>query len=132
MFHKLAQLINQGGFKRLNISVSPTTNNRLSVTLMANNGAVEVKDEKLRQALATPLSVEGTVSELEQGFWTYLERYQQDYVTCAIQSNLSTAENHLKAALAKPEQDKSSAPAKSDEKTTAAPESVSDAAKWES
>lgn len=91
MFIALSQLINQAGLSRLNLSLQPSGNGRVSVLIscVANQG--DAPTPKLRQALASELSVEGTVSELEQAFVNHLTAFTDSFVEADLIATTATA-----------------------------------------
>ena len=91
MFTELTQIINQAGLSRLTLSLQPSGNNRIAVvvTITPNTGDAEVP--KLRQSLASELSIEGTLTELEEGFISHLKSFGDSFVEAAVLANTTEA-----------------------------------------
>lgn len=100
MFIELAKLINQASLARLNLNIQPSSEGRISVIVTsASIVGGEAKDEKLRQSLTGELRLEGTVSELEDGFINHLSSFSDSYIEKSLVANTNEViEQHSKHA----------------------------------
>jgi len=122
MFIQLSKLIIDANLSGIHLMIRPSSDGRLSVVVSSEMGEGEVKDDKLRAALAQALSVEGSASDLDSEFMTYFNQFSASYTQANIASNAGEAISELNANSKEKQTPKKVTDAEPDTSEATAPE----------
>lgn len=118
MFIQLSQLISQAGLSGMHLMIRPLSEGKISITLSTESGNGSVDNPALKSALAQPLHVQGTVTELDETFSTALNDFIESYTEHSVSNNTQEViQGHASGAEAVAPKTPSTATAKTEGET---------------